>query len=105
MFEGALHGHQPFEGVEADLKRLRVVGFHADGDQGMRQSGVVVAQDLLEPRPFRRGGLLVELDEPIRQLVADLADETVAAEAPEIFMDAQQTERPGARRGHFRYGL
>ena len=45
---------QPAQGLQADLQRPGVAAVAAAGDQGVRQPGVVVGQDLLEPGPVGR---------------------------------------------------
>ena len=70
----------------------------------MRQPGIVVAQDVLEPGPVGRGGASIEPDQQGRQRIAGLAGGPIAAEPAEVFVDAQQRERPGAGRGHPRDG-
>ena len=57
----------------------------AAADQGMRQLRVRVAQHRLEPWPVRRALRVVEVDQPLRQPVADGADVAIAApDAPGI---------------------
>ena len=70
---GRLDPDQPAQGVQADLQGPGVAAVAAAGDQGVRQPGVVVAEDLLEPGPVGRGRPVVQVDQPGRQRVADLA--------------------------------
>ena len=52
--------------AKPDLQRLRLPPSAAAEDQGVRQPGVVVGDDLLEPRPIVRRRPLVEVDQPGR---------------------------------------
>ena len=58
----------------------------------------------LEPGPVVGRRLLVEVDEPRRERLAQLVGEPVAAQAAEVFVNAEQRERPGAGRRGFRGG-
>src|SRR4051812_36872767 len=67
----------------------------------MGELGIVVGKNVLEPWPI---GLRCRI-EPFHELedegLTGLVDGPVAAQAAQIFMDAQQTEGPGAWRSEF----
>src|SRR5205814_4025942 len=50
FLRGRLDRDQPAQGVKPDLDGPGVPARAAGGDQGLRQAGDVVAEDLLEPR-------------------------------------------------------
>ena len=64
----------------------------------MREFRVVVTEFLLKPRPIGRRRAIVQIHQPRDEGVARLAHEAVTAQAAQIGMDANQAERPGARR-------
>ena len=87
MAAPGLLGHQPAQHLKAELQRSLAMhsAVAAAADQGMRQLRVRVAQHRLEPWPVRRALRVVEVDQPLRQPVADGADVAIAApDAPGI---------------------
>ena len=91
---------QPSQGLEPDLRRPRAPARSAGGDQGVRQPGVVVGQDVLEPGPVVVRGPVEQLDQPVAQRVAHLAGRPRPAEPVEVQADAQQRRGPPSGRDH-----
>ena len=64
----------------------------------MRQLGVCIRNDFLKPVPVFTRGVAVALHQPRGERFADLVRAPVAAEPTQIFVNADERERPGARR-------
>ena len=72
----------------------------AAGDERVRQFGVDIAQDRLEPRPILLALRLIEANQPFGQPVVDGADVTIAAQMLKVFLHPDQPEGPSAWRAH-----
>src|ERR1019366_6065663 len=67
-------------------------------NQGTRELRVVVRQFLFKPLPVRMRTRFEDLHEPASKCLPGLVDQAVAAQPAQIFMDADQAERPRPRR-------
>src|SRR5678815_4593287 len=63
----------------------------------MGELGIVVRQFLFKPEPVGLSNLVENFHEARCQCFAQLIDEPIAAEAPKVFVNPDQNERPGAR--------
>ncbi len=99
-----LHVGQPVERAEPDLAGPAVIGPPPAEDQGVRQLGIVIRDNVFEPLPIVRGGVFVAFDQSAGERVADLVDQAVAAQAAAILVGAQKRQGPGPRRNELGAG-
>src|SRR5262245_1256534 len=93
-FGRALRIRQPPQCAKTDIHRLRVTCPSPAENQRVRQLGIVVGNDLLEPGPVVAGVLLVQLDEPRSETIAVLIHQSIAAHSPQVLMNADECECP-----------
>ena len=94
-FLGDLQIVQPAQSVQASLEYQRVAGGASAQNQGVGKLRIVIRQLFFKPAPVRLGVLSEKFHEPAGECIASLIDEAVAAQSPQVFMDADQAEGPG----------
>src|SRR5260370_454622 len=94
---GHLQFRQPAQGQQPPLKYRLLSGCLSAHNQGLRELGVVVRQSLFKPLPVRMRTRFKDLHEPASQCLSGLVDQAVSAQPAQIFMDADQAERPSPR--------
>ncbi len=82
-FGSGLAVDEPAQGVQANLDGLRFLG----DDQCVRQFGVVVSGDVLEPKPIRGGMGVKQIEEVTYKQLAHLRDGSVTGECTAVFMN------------------
>src|SRR4051812_26975248 len=103
VFRG-LDFREPAQGLQALLKHGWLSSGTPAKKQGVRQLGIVVSKLLLEPTPVRLRTLVEKLHEPAGEGFPNLASHAVSTQSPEIFVNANEAERPCARRSEFGRG-
>ena len=73
-----LQGHKPGEASETRTHQGGIVQRHPGGDQGLRQSGVVVGQTFFEPDPIWRFMHNQQIVQPLRKPSPDRAGGVIA---------------------------
>ena len=96
--------HEPAQRLQPELLHRQVVHATAAEDHRVRQFGVRVGNSVFEPMPFPGRGVVVTLDQLPREHVAELRHAPVAAQTPQVFIDPDERERPGAGRGELHRG-
>ena len=95
---GKLQADQPFQRTQALFDHAGVRQPLAAQDQDVRQLGVGVGDHVFTPRPVFRGVALELVIKPDRQRGACAPRERIAAETPQVRMNADQRKGPGPRR-------
>src|SRR5579862_2887936 len=95
---GSLDGREPAQGLQPAFQRQWLSGGLAAQYQSVRELRVVVRQLLFKPLPVRMRACLEALHEPASQHLPGLVHHAITAQAAQVFMDADQAERPRPRR-------
>ena len=85
---------QPAQGLEAEFQHRSVVQAASAENHRVRQLGVGIGNHFFEPLPIVGGGVGVALHEFRGERFANLVRAPVAAEPPQIFVNADERERP-----------
>ena len=92
---------QPAQSFEAGLQHRCVVQAVSTENHRVWQLRVRIRNDFFKPVPLVGGGVVVALHEFRRERFADLVRAPVAAEPPQVFVNADERECPRARRRKF----
>ena len=88
---------KPFEHGDTGVECLRLRCPAAGGNQRLARPGVLIGDHVLEPRPVGVGVALVEREQPVGERLPGGDGEPVALEPPEIFLEADDRQRPATR--------
>src|ERR1700732_4266082 len=99
---GDLQFRQPAQGLQASFKHRWLSGCTSAQNQGVWELRVVISQLLFKPAPVRLGGPFEKFHEPGSECLPGLVDQAVTAQPAQVFMNADEPERPRARRSELR---
>src|ERR1700693_4453650 len=80
--------------MQSGFKHGLLSGGASTQNQGVRELRVVIRQFLLKPTPVFMDVSFVQVHKPGGEGLAGLAYQPVAAQPPQVFVDAYKTERP-----------
>src|SRR5450631_903283 len=92
---------QPAQCLEPTVQNSLLPGGSSTHNQGMGEPCVVIRKLFLKPVPIGMRMPVVQLHQSSRECLARLVHLAVAAQPPQVLVNTQETEGPGAWRAEF----